>query len=78
MESCQQTFYSSLTVQSYARHLNTLTNQTSVLTVLGWISDTSRFGILSAEWSVENINPDVIPCEMWLTVSISPTFSYCF
>ena len=56
---CQVTFHSSLTVQSYARHLNILTNRTTALGVLSILK--SRF---VDYWSVDNMNPDTTPKEM--------------
>ena len=34
--------------------------------------NTSRFSRLNADWSVENINPDMTPNVMSLDISISP------
>ena len=57
--SCQVTFHSSLTVQSYARQLNILTNRTTTLDVYSVLN--SR---LIADWPVENMKPNMTPNRM--------------
>jgi hypothetical protein len=57
------TFHSPLILQSYAIHLNVLTN-IYIYSVLK-----SR---AVADWLIENMNPDVTPNRMLLNVCVSP------
>jgi len=54
--SCPVTYHSFLTVQSYLRQLNILTNLTTALGVNSVLSDK-----LITDWSIGNMNPDVTP-----------------
>ena len=66
--SCHVTCHLSLTVQSHARHLKTFTNWTPA-------HDSSKFRLF-ADWSVENMNPDMTPKGMLLDVSVLTEFLF--
>jgi hypothetical protein len=69
MWSCQLTLRSWLTVQSYARQLNILTNQTKSLGVC-WVLIPREMVRFDANLSVENMTPDSL-CKMLLEVCVS-------
>ena len=67
MGSCQVAFLSSLTVQSYARQFNILTNWTTALDMHSGLKTS-----LIADWSVENMNHAMTLSEMLLYFSVLP------
>ena len=60
-------FSFNLTIQTFARQLEILTNRTTSLTVCSAF-DTTRFSSLVIDWLVENIIPDVTIDRMSLVV----------
>ena len=64
LKSCQVNFYSSLTVQSYARHLNIWQFNNSSLRVLAYSKNT-----LIADWTVGNLHPDLTPLFSFLLMN---------
>ena len=67
--SCQLTFHSSLTIQSYTSQLNILTNWTNS-SHHEFCFNISRIGRLITDWSVQNMNPDMTLYSMFLDVSV--------
>ena len=61
-----------LTLQSYARQLNILTNRTTSI-IMCLVFNTSRFGRLAADWLVKNITPVMTLNGLSLKVCISST-----